>query len=839
MKYLHSWLQDYIVEKIPTEKEFLNRVSLDAFEVEEIKEIENKKTQEKDYVYEIKILPNRNHDCLGHYFMAKELSSIFNLTFKKIDSQEKINPDLERYENQKYLEILEKDFSIKLKKVEEENPENIKTKIFDKKSCTRFLSCKIKNIFIKESPDFLKYRLESIGQKSINNMVDITNYIQFTFNKPLHVYDAKKIKDYLECSFAKNGENFTTLDEKNLILDDKTLIIKDEEKILGLAGIKGGKSSGVEKDTSEIILESANFNPNMIRKTSQKYNLKTDASKRFENGLDDSLIDISIIETLRLIKKYATKNENQDLEIEYIEDNFPNRKLNSWIYKVSLSQKEINQLLGTNLSKIEIENLFQRLDLDFKYLSTKENLENKIQTALNKPYKNPSSIRIDAPFSFSCSSLISYLYEGIYMPSISIDKYLWSRDLAKKNNLEKITDLKFGDLIFTNTGEILNTGIYYRGVEYKNGEEVKEGVDHLGIYLGENKIIHSSQKLKNGTEIESVEDFLSNKKLIGFGRILENLEEERFIISIPKERLDLRIKEDIIEELARIYGLENIQSSLPNFKNKKGSQDKRIYFENLLKNLFYKNGFSEIYGYSLQNKGKIEILKSVAEDKNKLRENLRDGIEEIIEKNIFNLPLLEIKELKIFEFGNCFTILEDGVAKEWRSLCMAMDDGKKNKNYLLEKENILNQIKNILNLKDIKYVEIKNKNQKENCLEINFDDLILDLKVEDEYVDLMDEAINKDIKYKIFWTTPFIVRDVACWCGVETKKEDIEKIIQDNISALCVSINLFDEFEKDNKKSFAFRLIYQDEKRTLTDEEINKETEKIYEKLKENNFEIR
>ena len=134
---------------------------------------------------------------------------------------------------------------------------------------------------------------------------------------------------------------------------------------------------------------------------------------------------------------------------------------------------------------------------------------------------------------------------------------------------------------------------------------------------------------------------------------------------------------------------------------------------------------------------------------------MRDGIEEIIEKNIFNLPLLEIKELKIFEFGNCFTILEDGVAKEWRSLCMAMDDGKKNKNYLLEKENILNQIKNILNLKDIKYVEIKNKNQKENCLEINFDDLILDLKVEDEYVDLMDEAINKDIKYKIFWTNSF------------------------------------------------------------------------------------
>jgi hypothetical protein len=283
---------------------------------------------------------------------------------------------------------------------------------------------------------------------------------------------------------------------------------------------------------------------------------------------------------------------------------------------------------------------------------------------LKSKYKNPSSMRIDAPEYFSCSSLISYLYEGVYIPSISIDKYLFTKDLAEKSNLKTLNDLenlKFGDLIFTNSGE---GKIYTEGVEYKKGEKVESCIDHVAMYVGENKIIHISKYSQNEeVEIISLDEFIDNKnkgvkrKISGFGRVLENLDEKRFVITVPDERLDLRIKEDLIEEVARVYGLNNIKSVLPILKNnsgenKIGKPHKRLYFENKIKNILLRNGFSEVYNYSLRNKGDIEIIKSVAQDKNKLRNNLNDGMQESAAKNIFNMPLFDTNDIKICEFGN-------------------------------------------------------------------------------------------------------------------------------------------------------------------------------------------
>ena len=115
------------------------------------------------------------------------------------------------------------------------------------------MGCKVNNIAVKESPEFIKYRLEAIGQKSINNIVDITNYVQFSFNKPMHAYDADLVSEFLEARFAKEGETMTTLDNKELNLDEKTLVISDAKNVLGLAGIKGGKYSGISNETKNII----------------------------------------------------------------------------------------------------------------------------------------------------------------------------------------------------------------------------------------------------------------------------------------------------------------------------------------------------------------------------------------------------------------------------------------------------------------------------------------------------------------------------------------------------------------------------------------------------------
>lgn len=818
MKYLHSWLQDYIEESIPKGEDFVKVVSTNAFEVEEFFEIENKlgKSPEdkEDFIYDLNILPNRAHDALSHYYMAKEVATLFNFKLKERNLEKK------NLENNFSFNKSDSDF----------------IKIADAKACTRFMGCKVNNIVVKDSPEFIKYRLEAIGQKSINNIVDITNYIQFSFNKPMHAYDADLVSEYLEARFAKEGEVMTTLDNKELSLDEKTLVIADTKNVLGLAGIKGGKYSGISSSTKNIIIESANFNSTLIRKTSQKYSLKTDASKRFENEISDNLVEIGMIETLKLIKEYAS-DKNTEILIGEIVDNFPNAKLSNWKYKVTVSLKEINKILGTDLEKKEIENLFNRFGFDFKYTSTKENLESFTKEVIGKKYKSPSSMREDAPDAFSCSSLISYLYEGVYMPSITIDKYLYTKDLAKE--IKSISDLKFGDLVFINTGE---GKIYYESIEYRKGEKVESGIDHMGIYLGENKILHSSRYLKEGTNIESIEEFLEKGKLVGYGRVLENLEEERFIVTIPQERLDLRIKEDLIEEIARVYGLNNIKSEIPNL-NRRGSLSKRGYFSNIVRNILFKNKFSEVLTYSLRNKGDIEILKSVAQDKNYLRNNLQSGIAEAVEKNIFNMPLLNINDIKIFEFGNCFSVDETGKEKEWLSLAIAIDDGKKNKNYTEIKNKILEEIKESLNIKEINILEYKNERQKENRFEINFDEIIRDLKEGEDFINLESVDLNEEMKYKSFSLMPFIARDIACWTPENTNEEDLEKIIKENISTLCISVNLFDKFEKEiegvNKKSFGFRLIYQDKEKTLTDDAINLEAEKVYNALKDRGFEIR
>lgn len=156
---------------------------------------------------------------------------------------------------------------------------------------------------------------------------------------------------------------------------------------------------------------------------------------------------------------------------------------------------------------------------------------------------------------------------------------------------------------------------------------------------------------------------------------------------------------------------------------------------------------------------------------------------------------------------------------------------------------ILEEIKNELNVSEIKFEEFKNERQKENCLEINFSEMIQGLEYPAKYQEINEKVVDREVKYKPFALTPFIVRDIACWTSEATEENDIEEIIQENISPLCISVNLFDKFEKEidgvKKKSFAYRLIYQDKERTLTDEEVNLEADKVYNALRSEGFEIR
>ena len=176
----------------------------------------------------------------------------------------------------------------------------------------------ITNVKNTESPQWLKDKLISIGQKPISAIVDITNYVMIDINRPLHAYDADKIDKGIIVRNSKSGEKFTALDNKNYKLDDGMCVISDNKGVLGLGGIIGGTRSGTELDTKNVLLESAYFDPRSIRKTAKKLNIDTDAKFRFERGIDQLSIEDGLNKAAFLIKEICG-GEISKIDIQKIE----------------------------------------------------------------------------------------------------------------------------------------------------------------------------------------------------------------------------------------------------------------------------------------------------------------------------------------------------------------------------------------------------------------------------------------------------------------------------------------------------------------------------------------
>jgi len=214
-------------------------------------------------VIDISITPNRP-DCLGVRGIARDLSSTG----------------------------IGKLIQTKRKKIKQNIQHKIKTSITKEKNqgCETFGSCYIKNITNKESPEWLKNKLIALGLKPISAVVDITNYVMFDLNRPLHAYDADKIKKEIIVRNAKEGETFEALDNKKYKLKKDMCVISDKSGVLGLGGIIGGTTTSTELDTKNILLEAAYFSPSSIRKTARALNINTDAKYRFERGIDPNSI---------------------------------------------------------------------------------------------------------------------------------------------------------------------------------------------------------------------------------------------------------------------------------------------------------------------------------------------------------------------------------------------------------------------------------------------------------------------------------------------------------------------------------------------------------------------
>ncbi|MEA1937242.1 MAG: phenylalanine--tRNA ligase subunit beta [Patescibacteria group bacterium] len=290
-----------------------------------------------DVIFEIDILPNRAHDCLCHLGVAREVAAILKLKIKNL----KLN------ENWK-LEI--------------GNCPNLDIKIENKDLCRRYSAVVVKNIEIKDSPVWLKSKLESCGVRSINNIVDITNFVMLAFGQPMHAFDMDKLgarynnQTKIIIRRAKNGEKILALDENEYELNENDLVIADENKPIAIAGVMGGMDTAVDENTKNIIFEAANFDCTNIRKTAQRLKLSSESSYRFEREIDPEMTILAMVEATGMAKDLA--NGKVEENITDIYDSPMQKK------EIEFEFKRIKNLLGVEVGEKEVVRILKALDFE-------------------------------------------------------------------------------------------------------------------------------------------------------------------------------------------------------------------------------------------------------------------------------------------------------------------------------------------------------------------------------------------------------------------------------------------------------------------------------------------
>lgn len=284
-----------------------------------------------DIVFEIGITPNRG-DLFSHFGVAREIAALYELKIKIPE--------------------------IKINETGNKTEELINISIENNELCRRFTGRVIKNVEIKESPEWLQKRIKSIGLRPRNNIVDITNFVMFETGQPLHAFDFDKIRGkQIIVKNAKNGDKFTTLDSKERELNSESIMVCDGEGYSGIAGIMGGELSEITKDTKNVFLESAYFDPVAVRKNSRKLGLQTDASQRFERGVDIEMVKYASLRATQLINEIA----GGDVSVGFY-DVFDNKfeKL-----KVGLRAEKVNNLIGIEFSEEKIIEILSKIEINF------------------------------------------------------------------------------------------------------------------------------------------------------------------------------------------------------------------------------------------------------------------------------------------------------------------------------------------------------------------------------------------------------------------------------------------------------------------------------------------
>jgi len=689
MKFSANWLNEYLSKPLKPEQ-MADLLTKYAFEVENVEK------KGGDAILEIKVLPDRAPDCLSHIGIARELAAITDsrLVLPKIN--------------------LKKDKSIKIKN-------HLDVLVKDKKLCPRYSLALALDVKVGDSPEWLKERLIACGLRPINNIVDITNYVMLETGQPLHAFDLDKIaaaapkqkaknnfqKKQIIVRRAKNGEKIATLDEGKTIriLDQDILVIADSRQPIAIAGIKGGRGPEIDNQTRNIVIEAANFDAISIIRSVKRINLKTDASTRFENGLDVNLTVPALERCLALISQLAGGKIAGDILDVCAKKNLPK--------KIKLSVRKAQGLLGEKISAGEIIKILNRLGIEAKIL--------------------------------------------------------------------------------------------------KKEEEIIEAI-------------------------------------------------------IPTRRLDLKIPEDLIEEIGRFYGYEKIAAQMPSGVIVPAIKNEELVYLDKIRDILMALGWSEVYNYSFVSADEqelylfqdiISIKNPLSREQAYLRTSLIAGLLKNVKEN-----LKYFSEIRLFEIGRVF-FKTDFKEKTHLSAVISLKDEKNN---FFELKGAIEVLFEKLGITDVWFDDHIEKEE----LWLNFahparraqiksgDNLLgwaaevspeilrqLNISHRPAFFEIdaqkLIELASEERMYLSPSKYPAVTRDLAVFVGPTTKIEEVLNVIELAGGRLLFDTDLFDIYDdlENNRKSLAFHLVFQSDERNLSDREVNNLMEEIMKKIEEEGWEVR
>ncbi len=403
MKVSLSWLKELVDIDFEPE-ELASSLEMVGIGVEGIEKIED------DFIFDLEITPNRP-DCLGHIGVAREISAIFNKSLKL--------PEISYIEESNEIQNF------------------VSVEIYDPELCPRYCGVVIRDFKVGPSPEKIRKRLESLGLRSINNAVDITNYLLLLTGHPVHAFDLKKIrKNKIIIRRAMKGESILTLEGTVKVLDEETLVIADGVKPVAIAGVIGGEESGVKDDTTDIFLESAYFNPFSIRRTSKRLGISTEASYRFERGVDWNIPPYSARFCATLFHQMGGKVTKGMI------DAFPEPVK---IEPINLRSKKISELLGLDIPAEKIEEILKKLE--FEISSSKKQNGMDVWSILPPSFRG--DVRVEADLIEEVARFYGYEKIPSTVPAIILDEVYFEPTKEKIKSIAKLLNFQGWNEVIT------------------------------------------------------------------------------------------------------------------------------------------------------------------------------------------------------------------------------------------------------------------------------------------------------------------------------------------------------------------------------------------------------